>query len=401
MFTYVAPCILVFILAVFAVFSFYASLSINDFKHNNNLLTSLILSLGDGFYLWDEKKRVERFSPNLHMLLNSIFCSFNELANFFEESDLLRKNFDEARKINKSFTIDLKGKDSEIYCFCHGQSIVDDHDKIVGVLLWIQNVTGGRSLISSLKRENAKLRHELANYSDMVNMLPYPVWKRRNNFDIEAHNPFYVKLMKDNASGDSITKRKNSVCSKKGHDKVKKKIFVIVNNERKLYSMTEVATDNGDFVGYGEDITENWQLLEEIKGYSSTQKNLLNSLPCAAAMYGSDGSLLFFNSHFSEFWKLGKSWNKKGITYSEVIHKIHESKRFSNESSLELLKKQQYELFGKLSEPYHDTLDLKDGTLEMSVVPNHRQELLFLYNHNHIKSPKTDNKSIAEAHERS
>ena len=401
MFTYVAPCILVFILAVFAVFSFYASLSINDFKHNNNLLTSLILSLGDGFYLWDEKKRVERFSPNLHMLLNSIFCSFNELANFFEESDLLRKNFDEARKINKSFTIDLKGKDSEIYCFCHGQSIVDDHDKIVGVLLWIQNVTGGRSLISSLKRENAKLRHELGNYSDMVNMLPYPVWKRRNNFDVEAHNPFYVKLMKDNTTGDSITKHKNSTLSKSRHDKVKKKIFVIVNNERKLYSMTEVATGKGDFVGYGEDITGNWQLLEEIKGYSIAQKNLLNSLPCAAAMYGSDGSLLFFNSHFSEFWKLGKSWNKKGITYSEVIHKIHESKRFTSESSLELLKKQQYELFGKLSEPYHDTLDLKDGTLEMSVVPNHRQELLFLYNHNHIKTPKIENKPIVEAPEQS
>lgn len=112
-------------------------------------------------------------------------------------------------------------------------------------------------------------------------------------------------------------------------------------------------------------------------------------------MYGSDGRLLFFNSHFSEFWKLGKSWHKKGITYTEVIHKIHESKRFTDDSSLELLKKQQYELFGKLSEPYHDTLALKDGTLEMSVVPNHRQELLFLYNHHHIKNNKQNQKATA------
>lgn len=386
MFTYVAPYILIFVLAVFTVFSFYASLSINDFKHNNNLLTSLILSLGDGFYLWDEKKRVERFSPNLHMLLNSIFCSFNELANFFEESDQLRKNFADARKINKSFTIDLKGRDTDIYCFCHGQSIVDDHDKIVGVLLWIQNVTGGRSLISNLKRENAKLRHELGAYKDMVDLLPYPVWRRDSNSEIEFHNPFFTKLIKDNKSGDIFFKKRKSEAKDQSTNALKEKVFVIVENERRLYSLSESPTTNGDLVGHGQDITQSWQLMEEIRGYSLTQRNLLSNLPCAAAMYGSDGKLLFYNSHFGKFWQIEQSWGDRGTTYSEIIRKIYESKKFIDEEAFELLKKQQYELFGKLSEPYHDTLTLKSGVLEMSVVPNHRQELLFLYNHNNIRA---------------
>ncbi|QJC27761.1 hypothetical protein ANPL_03540 [Anaplasma platys] len=386
MFTYVAPYILIFVLAVFTVFSFYASLSINDFKHNNNLLTSLILSLGDGFYLWDEKKRVERFSPNLHMLLNSIFCSFNELANFFEESDQLRKNFADARKINKSFTIDLKGRDSDIYCFCHGQSIVDDHDKIVGVLLWIQNVTGGRSLISNLKRENAKLRHELCAYRDMVDSLPYPVWRRDSNNEIEFHNPFFTKLVKDNKSGDVFSKKRKSEFKDKGSNALNDKVFVIVDNERRLYSLSEEPTTQGDLVGHGQDITQSWQLMEEIRGYSLMQRNLLSNLPCAAAMYGSDGKLLFYNSHFGKFWQLEQPCNVRGTTYSEIIRKIYESKKFIDKDAFELLKKQQYEFFGKLSEPYHDTLPLKSGTLEMSVVPNHRQELLFLYNHNNIRA---------------
>ncbi|MDB1135036.1 hypothetical protein [Candidatus Anaplasma sp. TIGMIC] len=390
MFTYVVPYVLVFVLAVFAVFSFYASLSINDLKHNNNLLTSLILSLGDGFYLWDEKKRVERFSPNLHMLLNSIFCSFNELANFFEESDILRKNFDEARKINKSFTMDLKGRDSELYCFCHGQSIVDDHDKIVGVLLWIQNVTGGRSLISNLKQENARLKKELSDYGDIINMLPFPVWKRNQRTDVEVHNPFYGKLIKDGQNGDLLAQHRRASIQDESIAPLKEKIFMIVDNERRLYSLTEIKADEGHFIGYGQDITQSWQLAEEIKGYSLMQKNLLSSLPCAAAMYGSDGRLLFFNGHFSKFWQLGKSWENNGATYSDVIRKIFDSKKFIDDSAYELLKKQQYELFGKLSEPYHDTLTLKNGALDISVVPNHRQELLFLYNHSNMKAAKNN-----------
>ncbi|ABD44395.1 hypothetical protein APHWI1_0491 [Anaplasma phagocytophilum str. ApWI1] len=389
MFTYIAPYILVFVLAVFAIFSFYASLSMNDLKHNNNLLASLILSLGDGFYLWDEKKRVERFSPNLHILLNSVFCSFNELANFFEESDQLRKNFSEARRINKSFAIDLKGRDSEIYCFCHGQSIVDDQDRIVGVLLWIQNVTGGRSLISNLKKENARLSRSLADYSDMVNALPYPIWKRSPSSDVEIHNPFYVKLMKDNKNGDIFTRQHATATHRDSENTaLKEKIFMIVDNERRLYSLTEISTERGDFIGYGQDITQSWQLMEEIKGYTQMQKNILRSLPCAAAIYGSDGRLLFFNGHFSKFWQLEHLRTDKGATYSDIIRKIYESRKFIDDKAFELLKKQQYELFGKLSEPYHDTLTLKSGVLEISVVPNHRQELLFLYSHNQLKQSK-------------
>ncbi|MCU7611361.1 hypothetical protein [Anaplasma capra] len=361
------------------VFCFYASLSINDFRHNNNLLTSLLLSLGDGFYLWDEKKRVERFSPNLQMLLNSIFCSFNELANFFEESDQLRKNFIEARKINKSFTMDLKGRDTEIYCSCYGQSIVDDHDKIVGVLLWIQNVTGGRSLIASLNRKNAKLAQGLSNCNSMIDMLPYPVWKRNKNAEVEMHNPFYLKLIKNN-QGNTLVRQLSSGFAD-GETEFQEKAFMIVDNERRLYLLTEVKTEDGGSVGYGQDITQSWQLTQEIKGYFKAQRSLLGSLPCAAALYGSDGRLLYLNSHFSKFWQLDQSWTKGGATYSEVIRRIYENK-LVDDSSFELLKKHQYELFGKLAEPYHDTLTLRDGTvLEISVVPNHRQELLFLYNH--------------------
>ncbi|ACZ49485.1 hypothetical protein ACIS_00996 [Anaplasma centrale str. Israel] len=377
MFTYAAAYVLVFVLAILVVFCFYTSLSISDFRHNNNLLTSLLLSLGDGFYLWDEKKRVERFSPNLQMLLNSVFCSFNELANFFEESDQLRKNFAEARRINKSFTMDLKGKDAEIYCSCYGQSIVDDQDRVVGVLLWIQNVTGGRSLVASLNHKNTKLARELNNCSSIIDALPYPVWKRNKSAEVEMHNPFYLKLMQNN-QGDTLVRQLSSRVAG-SETEFQEKAFMIVDNERRLYLLTEMKTADGGSVGYGQDITQSWQLTQEIKGHSKAQKSILGSLPCAAALYGSDGRLLFFNSHFSKFWQLDQSWMRSGATYSEVIQMMHE-KGFVDDGSFELLKKQQYELFGKLTEPYHDTLVLQDGTvLEVSVVPNHKQELLFLY----------------------
>ena len=92
--------------------------------------------------------------------------------------------------------MNLKGQETEIYCSCYGQSIVDNNGQIIGVLLWVQNITNYKLSIVSLKYENAKLKENLLNYTDILNNLPYPLWKKDKDLKIKDHNSIYMELIK-------------------------------------------------------------------------------------------------------------------------------------------------------------------------------------------------------------
>ncbi|GAT78069.1 hypothetical protein EHRUM3_02780, partial [Ehrlichia ruminantium] len=71
MFIYITIFLLIFVLGLLINAYYRANADICTLKHNNNLINSLLSTLGDGFYLWDEKRRIEKFSTNLQILLNT------------------------------------------------------------------------------------------------------------------------------------------------------------------------------------------------------------------------------------------------------------------------------------------------------------------------------------------
>ena len=380
MFTYITIFLLIFVLGLLLNAYYHANTNICTLKHNNNLINSLLSTLGDGFYLWDEKRRIERFSPNLQILLNTVFYSFDEFADFFEESKELQKKFTEAKKVNKSFTIDLKGQDTEIYCSCYGQSIVDSNGQIAGVLLWVQNTTNYKLSITTLEYENIKLKEKLTNYADILNNLPYPLWKRGKDFKVKAHNSFYSEFIKNN---NNIDIDKSEQFTNKNDNKIRQKVqYAIINNERKLYNMVEIPIKNSaEFIGYGEDITRISYFTQELKNYTTSQKNLLNNLPNAVAIYNRDGFIIFYNETFTKFWQLNPLWLDTHPNYSSIFQKIYENSNLLDKEKFDLVNQQQQEIFKHITEPYHGTMVLKDNTtLKLIVIPNFKQELTFIYN---------------------
>ncbi|AAZ68248.1 hypothetical protein [Ehrlichia canis] len=380
MFIYITIFLLIFVLGLLINAYYRANVNICALKHNNNLINSLLSTLGDGFYLWDEKRRIERFSPNLQILLNTVFYSFDEFADFFEESKELQKKFAEAKKVNKSFTIDLKGQDTEIYCTCYGQSIVDNNGQIMGVLLWVQNITNYKLAITSLEYENTTLKENLLNYTDILNNLPYPLWKRDKDFKIKTHNSFYSELVQHNINID--IDQNPQFISKKNNTINQKVQYAIINNERKLYNMIEIPIKNStEFIGYGEDITRLNYFTQELKNYTTLQTNLLNNLPNAVAIYNRDGSIIFYNKIFTKLWQLNSSWLDTNPNYSSILQKIYEDSNLLDKEKLDLIHQQQHEIFKQVTEPYHGTMILKDNiTLKVIVIPNFKQELTFIYN---------------------
>ncbi len=182
--------------------------------------------MDDGFYIWDAKKRIEKFSPNLLVLLNTVFYSFNEFVNFFEQSESLIKNFTEAKKVNKSFTLDLKSKDGEVYCICYGRSIIDNSNSVIGVLLWIRNVSDCKIKANELESENSKLKQKVENYRSILNSLPFPILKYNENKKVKFCNLFYDKY---------INSSQRLAVTDSAHSTKPGKHVITCKNERKVF----------------------------------------------------------------------------------------------------------------------------------------------------------------------
>lgn len=345
-----------------------------NLEYENMLLSNLIDATDDGFYLWDAEKRIERFSPNLLLLFNTIFYSFNEFANFFEESDLLKRNLNEVKEINKSFTIKLKAKGVEIYCVCHGRSIVGSTTNIVGALLWIKNISDFVTKINDINMENARYAQKLRDFTDILDIIPYPIWKRDHGFKISVYNTSYSKCIKN------LKKILNSNISKSN---ASSKYYtgaehVIINNERKLYNFTEVRVEKSNkFIGYAEDITQIEQLNNKLNNYITIQKTLLASLPIAIVIYDENQKLQFYNRAFVEFFSFDSLLLAAKPTYEEIFSllKIKDTSESNNYNN-----KQKFKFLNTLSDPYNYLLHLADDrTLSVLIIPHAIEGLIFLY----------------------
>ncbi|XGA07965.1 MAG: PAS-domain containing protein [Wolbachia endosymbiont of Xenopsylla cheopis] len=345
-----------------------------NLEYENMLLSNLIDATDDGFYLWDAEKRIERFSPNLLLLFNTIFYSFNEFANFFEESDLLKRNLNEVKEINKSFTIKLKAKGVEIYCVCHGRSIVGSTTNIVGALLWIKNISDFVTKINDINMENARYAQKLRDFTDILDIIPYPIWKRDHGFKISVYNTSYSKCIKN------LKKILNSNISKSN---ASSKYYtgaehVIINNERKLYNFTEVRVEKSNkFIGYAEDITQIEQLNNKLNNYITIQKTLLASLPIAIVIYDENQKLQFYNRAFVDFFSFDSLLLAAKPTYEEIFSllKIKDTSESNNYNN-----KQKFKFLNTLSDPYNYLLHLADDrTLSVLIIPHAIEGLIFLY----------------------
>ncbi|WP_374698430.1 PAS domain-containing protein [Wolbachia endosymbiont (group B) of Limnophora tigrina] len=371
-FLYEVVLILILILFFLSYSKLKISNKIKNLQHQNVIINNLIDTVNDGFYIWDAKKRIEKFSPNLLILLNTVFYSFNEFVNFFEQSESLIKNFAEAKEINKSFTLDLKSKDSEVYCICYGRSIIDDSNNVIGVLLWIRNISDYKIKANGLELENSKLTQEVESYKNVFNSLPFPILKYNKNRKVEFYNLFYDKYV-DSSKKFAVTG--SAYSTKPGRH------IITYKNEPKVFDFVKIPIQgSGSIVMYGKDVSGAEKLHTELNSYLAAQKNLLESLPIAIAIYSKDQKLKFYNNAFIKIFQFDPKFLASYPTYHEVVFYLFESKKFLEKESFQTISNKRHELFKKLFESYDDTMHLTNGkAFRVSTMPYTLEGVLFSY----------------------
>ncbi|GFY65180.1 uncharacterized protein TNIN_36821 [Trichonephila inaurata madagascariensis] len=233
--------------------------------------------------------------------------------------------------------LDLKSKDSEVYCICYGRSIIDDSNNVIGVLLWIRNVSDCKIKAHGLELENSKLTQEVESYKNVFNSLPFPILKYNKSRKVEFYNLFHDKYV-DGSKKFAITSSAHS--TKPGRH------VITYKNELKVFDFVKIPIQgSGSIVMYGKDVSDAEKLYTELNSYLATQKNLLERLPVAIVIYSKNQKLKFYNNAFIKTFEFDPKFLASYPTYYEVMLYLFESKKLLEKEDFQTISNQRYELF--------------------------------------------------------
>lgn len=370
-------------------------------RHNNSVqLNSEIknvinlASLG-GYYYWDKSSRSEEFSLNLISLFNlhKKSTQFSHFVELFDSDKEKLIDLFEGLKRSESESFSFKGKvkisGKSNYIECVGNRIDNEFGKVSGIVIWFYNISEYENKVKTLTAQNKTLKSEVRDYSNILNSLSFPIWKREEDSHITYCNVTYMNCVDEKNSiskDDEIPELDSKIAelSKKSlqeDGKFNAKKHIIINGERRLFDINESKMKGGhDIVGVAYDVNEQEVIQKELERHVSAHDDLLESSSSAMAIYGPDTELKFYNNAFVKLWGLKDKWLESSPTYSEVLELFREQRKLPEQADFKKFRDEQMKMFKNLIEPHNDFFYLPDGrTLRVIVIPHALGGLLFAY----------------------
>jgi len=329
------------------------------------------------------------FSPGFCSLLNlPKIDSIHDIQNQLSTSDsaVLEGQFYQLEQDGKSFSVTARSADEKKIFRLSGSRGEDLDGQDSFHILWLEDVTAEKEELESLKKEQVHRLEELEKLQSTLDSLPMPLWMRGPDASLTWCNNAYAVAVGE-APAAVIAKQKEIPLSSKSKVKPPKemakaalkegsaqemKAHVILGGQRKYMAFSERPLPSTDHtVGMAVDITREEELDTEMQRYLAANKELLEQLRTAIAIYGPDQKLEFYNSAFSQLWGLEDQWLNGGPKLGNVLEKLRESRRLPEQADFRKYKEGWLNMFTRLIEPHEDMLYLPDSTaLRMLVVPH-------------------------------
>ena len=403
----VADIIVIGSILILCLSAMAAYIYIRKLREENIMLEDAIIYKDDiissciaGFCYIDTDHTIIDASPTLKNMLHFLdnVESFQQLINYFEieEKEKLTQAhqslYDGRKNFSINLSVDVLSKPK--YLTCTGHRINNIEGTMVGALLWFHDVSTHKRSEKRLYSECENLKQELNITSLLMNSVPFAMWHRNAAMDIDYHNLAYSRYVDDAleeyTSSDIDDEPNIKELYNKSRDLAKwanetnkaqnEKQHLIINGERKLFTITEVPIENGEMIGYAQDLTSQEEIESKLKQYISAQSDLLESTSSAMAIYGADTQLQFYNQAFVRLWELDEKWLATKPKYSEILELLREKRKLPEQANFREFKQQHIRMFTNLIEPHNEFFYLPDGkALRVLVIPHALGGLLFAY----------------------
>lgn len=370
----------------------YELLKYRDFLcHYQAVLTSA----NDGWIAWNDeneyigsskKFRDElgiKFAPNI--FVSDILAVLKE-----EDANELTFQLNKLKKVGTPFNITVSPQKSGAKIkICGSRVIVSG---IETTLLWSSDITNTLILISSLEKKLFESEEALSKRNKILDELPIQVWSRNSDLKIIYCNKRYadsigqsrekvlahnVPLIPGTLFGQGHSLAENA---KKCNRDQSIAQFAVIDGVRRKLVVSEKHVDNGAFVGFAQDITEEDDLSMNLDRIIKANYDVLDNLSTAIAIFGDNMRLIFFNSAYQKLMKLETVWLHAKPTYAEVLDECRNNRQMAEHADFQAFKKTELAMFTSITSPVQELMHLPNGkTLRRLTAPYPLGGLLFVF----------------------
>jgi len=306
------------------------------------------------------------------------------------DSAALEGFYDRLAKHGTPFTLDaqtIEGKKITL----SGARGQDSTKQKTTTMFWIQNTPISQPPPKEEPTEPPSSTNDLTQVQIALNSIPRPLWLRDTEQKIVWCNSTYAQYL-DMSVQDIIRdqkeiaakplKKKNTNDLTPGKNLAQKsletgealeaKAHAIFEGKRLLMKISEIPLNPLNMtLGIAYNITREEELETALKRYQSSNKELLEQLRSAVAIFSADQNLEFYNAAFAQLWGLEAGWLNKNPSLGEIMEKLRETRRLPEQSDFRRFKQSWLDMFTSLIEPHEDMLFLPDGsTYRMTSIPH-------------------------------
>ncbi|MCF8495971.1 MAG: PAS-domain containing protein [Alphaproteobacteria bacterium] len=268
-------------------------------------------------------------------------------------------------------------------------------------ILWLEDRTEDGNALRETSGKTLEAEEELARLRAALDTVPRPLWLRNAEQAIIWCNETYATFL--GKSRDSIVEEQKEILSQQRKSKAAPHLpapgpemaadalqtgeiretrgHSIIQGRRMLLNISEIPMPAyGMTLGIAYNVTREEDLENELKRHQSSNRELLEQLRSAIAIYGADERLEFYNSSYAQLWGLEDQWLNTRPRLGEIMEKLRETRRLPEQADFRRFKQSWRDMFTRLIDPFEDMLYLPDGTvLRMLAVPHSMGGLMMTF----------------------
>ena len=237
---------------------------------------------------------------------------------------------------------------------------------------------------SAAARETAHARRQGDAFRRIVDMFPFPVWRRGLELKIDYVNPAYIDAVEaiPGTAPESVAELAAGTVRESGRALARRAAetrelqteyhHIVAAGARRLMALTEApAGGDGAIAGFAIDSTEIEELRGQLHRHIASHEDVLHKLGTAIAIYGADQRLDFYNNAFIQLWHLDEQFVNSRPSMGEVLEELRDQRRIPEQANFPDFKVSRLAHFTSLLEPSEELMHLPDGkTLRAMVSPH-------------------------------
>lgn len=263
-------------------------------------------------------------------------------------------------------------------------------------ILWLEDMTGSAAETRRMEELLTQNGQELRRLQAAMDHIPVPLWMRNAQTDLIWCNRAYAAALETSTatviadqkefpqSGKSPSAKKNTAAPLRPPGRAlaqaaldsgnteTTQAHVILSGTRHLLQISEVMLHGiGITLGLALDITRQEELETEQRRHGAANKELLEHLGSAIAIFNADQKIEFFNTAFTQLWQIEDRWLNTGPRLGDIMEKLRETRRLPEQADFRKFKQSWLQMFTGLIGTHEDMLYLPDGrALRMLVIPH-------------------------------